>query len=47
MDKDYIDDIPTEEFNELPSELINNDIDDVEIVDNSSDNTPETDIIFE
>ena len=46
MDKDYIDDSPTEEFNELPSELINNDIDDVEIVDNSSD-TQETDIIFE
>lgn len=46
MDKDYIDDIPTEEFNELPSELVNNDIDDVEIVDNSSDDK-ETDIIFE
>lgn len=46
MDKDYIDDIPTGEFNELPSELINNDIDDVEIVDNSSDDK-ETNIIFE
>ena len=28
MDKEYIEDIPTGEFNELPSELINNDIDD-------------------